>query len=106
MKSYDEIVGKLITSAIDMERFVVEQGEPLYVRDGVREILRRITKLDEYMSYGADSELYKELVKQPDTVTNDIYCTRGSKHEYVVIDTDGTVECTKCGLRNSLTENQ
>jgi len=63
MKSYDEIVGKLITSAIDMERFVVESGEPLYVRDGVREILRRINKLDEYMAYGADSELFKEMVE-------------------------------------------
>ena len=46
-----------------MEKYVVEQGEPLYVRDGVREILRRITKLDEYMAYGADSELFKELVE-------------------------------------------
>ena len=62
MKSYDEIVGKLITSAIDMERYVVESGEPLYVRDGVREILRRITKLDEYMAYGADSTLFNEMV--------------------------------------------
>ena len=62
MKSYDEIVGKLITSAMDMERFVVEQGEPLYVRDGVREILRRIEKLDEYMAYGADSVLFNEMV--------------------------------------------
>jgi len=64
MRNYDEIVGKLITSAMDMERFVVESGEPLYVRDGVREILRRIEKLDEYMAYGADSELFKELVKE------------------------------------------
>jgi hypothetical protein len=63
MKSYDEIVGKLITSAIDMERYVVESGEPLYVRDGVREILRRIKKLDEYMAYGTDSELFKEMVE-------------------------------------------
>ena len=63
MKSYDEIVGKLITSAMDMERYVVDSGEPLYVRDGVREILRRITKLDEYMAYGAYSELFKELVE-------------------------------------------
>jgi len=62
MKSYDEIVGKLITSAMDMERFVVEQGEPLYVRDGVREILNRINKLDEYMAYGADSTLFNEMV--------------------------------------------
>ena len=62
MKSYDEIVGKLITSAIDMERYVVESGEPLYVRDGVREILRRIEKLDEYMAYGADSTLFNEMV--------------------------------------------
>jgi hypothetical protein len=62
MKSYDEIVGKLITSAIDMERYVVESGEPLYVRDGVREILHRITKLDEYMAYGADSTLFNEMV--------------------------------------------
>ena len=62
MKNYDEIVGKLITSAMDMERFVVEQGEPLYVRDGVREILRRIEKLDEYMAYGADSVLFNEMV--------------------------------------------
>ena len=63
MKSYDAIIGKLITSAMDMERFVVEEGEPLYVRDGVREILKRIIKLDEYMSYGADSELFKEMVE-------------------------------------------
>ena len=63
MRNYDEIIGKLITSAMDMERFVVESGEPLYVRDGVREILRRINKLDEYMAYGADSELFKELVE-------------------------------------------
>ena len=62
MKNYDEIVGKLITSAMDMERFVVESGEPLYVRDGVREILNRINKLDEYMSYGADSTLFNEMV--------------------------------------------
>jgi hypothetical protein len=62
MKNYDEIVGKLITSAMDMERFVVEQGEPLYVRDGVREILKRINKLDEYMAYGADSTLFNEMV--------------------------------------------
>jgi len=62
MKNYDEIVGKLITSAMDMERFVVEQGEPLYVRDGVREILNRINKLDEYMAYGADSTLFNEMV--------------------------------------------
>jgi len=63
MKSYDAIIGKLITSAMDMERFVVEEGEPLYVRDGVREILKSIIKLDEYMSYGADSELFKEMVE-------------------------------------------
>jgi len=62
MKNYDEIVGKLITSAMDMERFVVESGEPLYVRDGVREILNRINKLDEYMAYGADSTLFNEMV--------------------------------------------
>ena len=62
MKSYDEIIGKLMRSAVQMEKFVVEQGEPLYVRDGVREILRRITKLDEYMSYGADSTLFNEMV--------------------------------------------
>ena len=106
MRNYDEIIGKLMRSAVQMEKFVVESGEPLYVRDGVKQILRRIAKLDEYMSYGADSDMYKELVKQPETVTNDVYCTYGSKHEYVVIDTDGTVECTKCGLRNSLTEKQ
>jgi len=63
MRNYDEIIGKLISSAIEMERFTVESGEPLYVRDGVREILRRIEKLDEYMAYGADSELFKELVE-------------------------------------------
>jgi len=63
MRNYDAIIGKLITSAMDMERFVVEEGEPLYVRDGVREILKRIIKLDEYMSYGADSELFKEMVE-------------------------------------------
>ena len=62
MKSYDDIIGKLITSAMDMERFVVESGEPLYVRDGVREILRRINKLDEYMAYGADSTFFNEMV--------------------------------------------
>ena len=63
MRNYDEIIGKLMRSAVQMEKFVVESGEPLYVRDGVREILRRITKLDEYMAYGADSELFKELVE-------------------------------------------
>ena len=63
MRNYDEIIGKLIPSAMDMERFVVESGEPLYVRERVREILRRINKLDEYMAYGADSELFKELVE-------------------------------------------
>ena len=63
MRNYDEIIGKLMRSAVQMEKFVVEQGEPLYVRDGVREILRRIEKLDEYMAYGADSELFKELVE-------------------------------------------
>ena len=63
MRNYDEIIGKLMRSAVQMEKFVVEQGEPLYVRDGVREILRRIEKLDEYMAYGADSELLKELVE-------------------------------------------
>ena len=63
MRDYDEIIGKLMSSAVQMEKYVVEQGEPLYVRDGVREILRRITKLDEYMAYGADSELFKELVE-------------------------------------------
>ena len=62
MRNYDEIIGKLITSAIDMVRYVVESGEPLYVRDGVREILRRINKLDEYMAYGADSTLFNEMV--------------------------------------------
>ena len=62
MKNYDDIIGKLITSAIDMERFLVDSGEPLYVRDGVREILRRIEKLDEYMAYGADSTLFNEMV--------------------------------------------
>jgi len=63
MRNYDEIIGKLMSSIVQMERFVVETGEPLYVRDGVREILRRIEKLDEYMSYGADSKLFKELVE-------------------------------------------
>ena len=63
MRNYDEIIGKMITSTMEMERYVVEQGEPLYVRDGVREILRRINKLDEYMGYGADSELFKELIQ-------------------------------------------
>ena len=63
MRNYDEIVGTLMRSAVQLEKFVVDSGEPLYVRDGVREILRRITKLDEYMSYGADSELFKELVE-------------------------------------------
>jgi hypothetical protein len=63
MRNYDEIIGKLMSSAVQMEKYVVEQGEPLYVRDGVREILRRIEKLDEYMAYGADSELFKELVE-------------------------------------------
>ena len=63
MRNYDEIIGKMITSTMAMERYVVEQGEPLYVRDGVREILRRIEKLDEYMAYDADSELFKEIVQ-------------------------------------------
>ena len=53
MRNYDEIIGKLMNSAVQMEKFVVEQGEPLYVRDGVRDILNRITKLDEYMAYGS-----------------------------------------------------
>jgi len=44
MKSYDEIVGKLITSAMDMERFVVEQGEPLYVREKMLYIYYVINK--------------------------------------------------------------
>ena len=55
MRNYDEIIGKLMNSAVQMEKFVVEQGEPLYVRDGVRDILNRITKLDEYMAYGSTS---------------------------------------------------
>ena len=63
MRNYDEIIGKMITSTMAMEKYVVDSGEPLDVRDGVREILRRITKLDEYMAYGADSELFKELVE-------------------------------------------
>ena len=63
MRNYDEIIGKLMSSAVQMEKYVVEQGEPLYVRDGVREILRRIEKLDEYMAYDADSELFKEIVQ-------------------------------------------
>ena len=63
MRNYDEIIGKLMSSILQMERFVVETGEPLYVRDGVREILRRIEKLDEYMAYDADSELFKEIVQ-------------------------------------------
>ena len=63
MRNYDEIVGTLMRSAVQLEKFVVDSGEPLYVRDGVREILRRITKLDEYMAYGADSTLFKELVE-------------------------------------------
>ena len=63
MRNYDEIIGKLMSSIVQMEKFVVESGEPLYVRDGVREILRRIAKLDEYMAYGADSQLFKELVE-------------------------------------------
>ena len=62
MKSYDEIVGKLISSAVQMGRFVVEQGEPQYVIDEVMEILDRINKLDEYMAYGADSVLFNEMV--------------------------------------------
>ena len=104
MRNYDEIIGKMMRSAVALERYTVLQGEPPYVISKVKEILSGITKLDEYMSYGADSDMYKELVKQPDTVTNDVYCTHGGKHDYVVIDTDGTVECTKCGLRSSLTE--
>jgi hypothetical protein len=41
-----------------------------------------------------------------DVVANDVYCTHGSKHNYMVISTDGTVECTNCGLRNSLSEKK
>jgi hypothetical protein len=104
MRNYDEIIGKLMRSAVAMERYTVQQGEPLFIKGKIRRLIDEISKFDEYMSYGADSEMYKELVKQPDTVTNDVYCTHGGKHDYVVIDTDGTVECTKCGLRNSLTE--
>lgn len=63
MRNYDEIIGKLMSSIVQMEQYVVDSGEPLYVRDGVREILRRIEKLDEYMAYGADSQLFKELVE-------------------------------------------
>lgn len=63
MRNYDEIIGKMITSTMEMEKFVVDQGEPLFVRDGVREILRRITKLDEYMAYGTESELWNELIQ-------------------------------------------
>ena len=63
MRNYDEIIAKLMSSIVQMEQYVVESGEPLYVRDGVREILRRIEKLDEYMAYGADSQLFKELVE-------------------------------------------
>ena len=67
MRNYDEIITKLMSGILQMEQFVVESGEPLYVRDGVREILRRIEKLDEYMSYGADSQMYKEMAPKKPT---------------------------------------
>jgi len=63
MRNYDEIIGKLISSAIEMERFTVESGEPIFVRGKMRRIIDEIRKFDEYMAYGADSELYKELVE-------------------------------------------
>ena len=63
MRNYDEIIGRLMRSAVQMEKFVVDSGEPPYVIAKVREILSRITTLDEYMAYGADSELFKELVE-------------------------------------------
>jgi len=28
------------------------------------------------------------------------------KHDYIKVDNDGTVECTKCGLRNSSPEKE
>ena len=60
---YDETIVKLMSGILDMKRFVVEANEPLYVRDEVQEIMRRIEKLDEYMSYGTDSKLFKEMVE-------------------------------------------
>ena len=63
MRNYDEIIIKLLRSIVQMDRFVVESGEPLYVRYEVQKIMRRIEKLDEYMSYGTDSEMYREMVE-------------------------------------------
>ena len=63
MRNYDDIIGKLITSAIDMERFLVDSGEPIFIRGKMRRIIDEINKFDEYMAYGADSELFKELVE-------------------------------------------
>ena len=63
MRNYDEIIGKLIRSAIEMERFTVEAGEPIFVRGKVRRIIDEIIKFDKYMAYGADSELFKEMVE-------------------------------------------
>ena len=76
MRNYDEIIGKLMRSAVQMEKFVVEQGEPLYVRDGVREILRRIEKLDEYMSYGDIEPMFGD--KYTDTLND----TTGTMQDY------------------------
>ena len=39
-----------------------------------------------------------------DIIMESIKCTNGGKHTYVVVHTDGTKECTTCGLRT--TENQ
>lgn len=63
MRNYDEIIGKLMRSAVQMERYAVQQGEPPYVIAKVREILSGIAKFDDYMAYGADSELWNELVE-------------------------------------------
>ena len=63
MRNYDEIIGKMMRSAVALERYTVLQGEPPYVIAKVREILSGIAKFDEYMAYGADSELFNELVE-------------------------------------------
>ena len=63
MRNYDEIIGKMMRSAVALERYAVLQGEPPYVIAKVREILSGIAKFDEYMAYGADSTLFNELVE-------------------------------------------
>ena len=63
MRNYDEIIGKLMRSAVAMERYTVQQGEPLFIKGKIRKLIDEISKFDEYMAYGTDSELWNELVE-------------------------------------------